>query len=328
MNNIYKFLVLGLMFGITDVKLHAYTDLYAVPPDIAPAIYDTHYDWNEISYQFYLGNYNYASTLVIDPTKEMYEYLKNEIKNNPNQYIHDALSLLLPALEKILNSTIKTEAEKQEETLEVITSDMGEYISGKVGASSVQLQFSLDSQASLISWDSSVKADVCNDVTVLSNGNLVTATRRYLKQLPDYRVYRIVNQEEELIAHIKGTYSIITDVYENLEVAEFLAIQWGAIDDERLDEVILSLPDDLAYYMDFMAGYYLQNTQVIYKIVLDYEAVSVSNCGVTDVVTNTIYLDENANNKVDFIPDEAYEEFEREVFIKSGALVPILNLML
>jgi len=281
------------------------------------------------------GHVNYAFLLIDD-------YIQQEIRKqlNDEKLIPNIVNLVGSQLKNILNDKRKTDKEKGVELIRFIESTLSKYKSPKTGSLNVQLEHSIEHGVTRITWDSQNKTESCWQASVTYQDCRGVDWRRgeacptvtveggwlYIRQIPDYYIYRIVDNNEQLISKIKGrkTTSSISlstgdNIFENIT---------SAYNSYNYD---MGIENGRGVWFDFKSDYRNVGDTLSYKVISDLSPYAIDEdwlfntvCGSQSKLTTVVNQDVDSDGRVDYLPNSAYDEIFGKYY---GWLVPTAMLL-
>lgn len=293
-------------------------------PELGGEPYPAEIHYDSILEAFFSGNYQYA-----------YDLLGNYIYQEARKWVADG-KYLKPLLEKglselaaILNDDSKTAQQKGQDIVALVEKSMTPYESATAGSLNMSFAHSIQYGVTRLSWDKKIEVDKCSGAKLvyeclewdggscLSGGTYMVYWVDYVRKVPDYYIYRVVNGQETLLTKLDGSQDV------HRESMTFSNDVFAAIKGIYHYKDDFSFPsDDKAFWYDFNSEYRKPGETLAYRVVADNLRQKYGNCGSSERDETVASADADGNGYMDFVPMAEYSKYR-----VGGWLVPVLSIL-
>jgi hypothetical protein len=295
------------------------------PCNACPEVVLPEITYEQIGNQILEGNYQYA----LDLAQDLVLQELREVLNDPKQ-VYAAYESIKSQVDAILYDSARTENQKAQDVTKLIDSMLESYSSPRVGELDLSFSHSIEFGTTRLSWDKMTEIDECVGQYVgyicyewdggacLYGEYIAEYWVDYVRKIPDYYIYRIVDGQEKLITKLSGhrdvhreSMSFSSDIYET--VKSVLGFDFDYSPD---------LDDSRALFYDVRSDLRGFGTTLQYRVVATNAPYKYGECGSSEVYDVAAYVDQDGDGRVDFIPNNVYSEHWGR---GNGWLVPIIR---
>jgi len=303
-----KYLYLAISFALYIYSGYAHTNENEVPNFNFDEVYGSSIGRDQLSTAYSDGAYLY-----------MFELAGSRIRAEAHQFVNSEkyLDNYFPTIDiwefnkKLSPNKYSPPTERGVEYIELLEIDFGTTFSPEYGDLSLKGQASEYYNASKLIWNEEVYIGECPGLSTTLNCKLIdeetVCTQEvntwidYIRQAPQYSIYRIIDNNEELLTVIKGRQDISRQ-----------QISWGGNIWETINDIYHFESDPLkpisgeAYIYDFVPNYRPKGSTLEYKIVADLSVTKKNDCGSSKISSSKIPFDTNGDYKTDFLPPTSF----------------------
>lgn len=348
-------ILLLIFLSVISLKAENYDDMYQnIYEDTNPYVNYNYIHVNDTVNDYLSSTMNF---ITFHKFNINYETLLNQQYENAINKLNDKVTGIIKddnkqrkiyiqigkQLDKILNKNM-SETEKSETVYKDILHNLSKESIVDVNSRNLKLQHSLDYGATVLSIDNITKNESfntkkwqiireCDFYGECYTTGYYRHTKNYLTQIPEYKIYRVVNNKDYLITTISHSNSVksssIGFTYGD-SAKDFIKNNYSSIYDIIKNNDKYIIPKNKVFITDFNSQLRNNNTTLSYKVVVRYVQFRKGNVtkGSSQSITYNIDADENADGRIDFIHKEDYDKIESKYFVENGGLIPIISLLL